>query len=558
MNNTDNYENNISKMRMPGRDRRADSNDEAEAEILEEVLEVAEEELTVPEETEVAAEEAKASIEEQETSEEKPESLPEEPEATDEKTVTEETEAPAEEPEVSPEESEANEEKAEEPEEAETPAEAPEVSPEAPEVTAEEEKTQEEQTVPVEEPENDKKKKHGWILALRFILIALIIVGADVIYYVGGKDVEKTLIETKKKLSSGYEQVYRKEVFPKLSTWLVPKWVIEEREAKQKEAKRLEEEAKKQAKAETAQKTVDVLEGVPQIPEGLEYFPAYSENGVIYGRNGWLYSTDSNSIDYFIGANVLSDDVMADYCNRLETLGKICKDRGVELIMMVGPNKEQVFPENYPSIDMVTNYKRLIMLEKYMKEHCSVPFLYPVRELSQNKDQYETYWKYDTHWNTTGAFVAMKAIYNALGRPIDDSNITRYEEGTARGDLSYVVGYYEPYTDYVTIYKPDEPYDMVVFNSDWDIDNYGVIYTSAAPTDKNLVVVGDSFRIELGKHMCKDYNTTTVFHRNIVFDDIPVESLRNLKEGDTLVLITVERWDYQEFDAINSIISIMQ
>ena len=65
MNNTDNYENNISKMRMPGRDRRADSNDEAEAEILEEVLEVAEEELTVPEETEVAAEEAKASIEEQ-------------------------------------------------------------------------------------------------------------------------------------------------------------------------------------------------------------------------------------------------------------------------------------------------------------------------------------------------------------------------------------------------------------------------------------------------------------------------------------------------------------
>lgn len=411
------------------------------------------------------------------------------------------------------------------------------------------------------QPEEPVKKGSG-ALAVKIvgIILLLLLIFVPAGYsLLKGEAFQKELINQKKSISRTYESVYRKEIFPKLSQMFVPEWAKQvEKEPEPQGSGQIEPEPQ----TSDQDKPKDILDGVPQAPEGQEYYPMYIEDHmIIYGRDNWLYTAgDWNiSLDYYAGTNVLSEEEMAYCAELLNTLDELCRARGVELVMEVGPNKEQVYPEHFPSFTVENPYKRLLVLEEYLHEHCSAPFLYPIRELAAHKDQYDTYWKYDTHWNSTGAYIGMKAIYEALGRQIKESDAVMNTQETNRGDLAGITGYTDLYTDYITEYKPDVTVDVEVY-CDWeyDIDDYGKRYISSAPNERKLFVCGDSFRVSLAAHMCKDYKYTDVVHRDIVSLEIPVARLQELSRGDTLVLICVERWDDRMFAVIPEIIAALQ
>ena len=435
---------------------------------------------------------------------------------------------------------------------------AEEPHPEAAEPETKEEQTENEEIKEEAEEKEKPEKKGSGALAVKIvgIILLLLLIFVPAGYsLLKGETFRKELIDQKKSMSRVYESVYRKEIFPKLSQLFIPEW-----------AKKAEPEPEPQGSGQvepepqTPDKPKDILDGVPQVPDGLEYYPLYIEDHmIIYGRDDWLYTAGDGgaALEYFAGTNVLSEEDMAYCADLLNTLDEVCKAKGVELVMEVGPNKEQVYPEHFPSYTVETPYKRLLVLEEYLQEHCTAPFLYPVRELAAHKDQYDTYWKYDTHWNTTGSYIGMKAIYEALGRPVKESDAVMNTQETNRGDLAGITGYTDLYTDYITDYKPDVTVETEVY-CDWeyDIDDYGKRYTS--PNERKLVVVGDSFRVSLAAHMCKDYKYTDVIHRDIITLEIPVARLQELSEGDTLVLICVERWDDRMFAVIPDIIAAMQ
>ncbi|MBR2754510.1 MAG: hypothetical protein IKD64_01745 [Lachnospiraceae bacterium] len=449
------------------------------------------------------------------------------------------------------------------------PEEEPQPQPEAfQEETSKEEAAQEETPTAKEPQTKDAAKKGKGSLAVKIvgIILLLIVIFVPAGYsLIKGEAFQKDLINQKKFLSRSYESIYRKEIFPKLSQLFIPEW------AKQPEVKPEPEpptvpqgsaSVDPDAHIPDADKPKGLLDGVPQVPEGQEYYPLYIEDHmIVYGRDNWLFTAGdgSSSLEYFAGTNVLAEEDLAYCAEVLNTLYEICNAKGVELVMEVGPNKEQVYPEFFPSVTVENNQKRLLLLEQYLHENCSAPFVYPIRELAAHKDQYDTYWKYDTHWNTTGSYIGMKAIYEALGRPISDKYAVMRTEETNRGDLAGITGYTDPYTDYITEYKPNISVETEVY-CDWeyDIDDYGKRYISSAQNERKLFVCGDSFRVSLAAHMCKDYKYTDVVHRDIVGLEIPVERLQALTEGDTLVLVCVERWDYYMFGVIPIIIEAMQ
>ncbi len=447
--------------------------------------------------------------------------------------------------------------------------EEPQSQPEELQEESSKEEAVQEGTTSADEPQTKAAAKKGrGSLAVKIIgiilLLLLIFVPAGY-SLIKGDAFQKELINQKKVLTRSYESIYRKEIFPKLSQMFIPKW------AKQPEVKpEPEPQTVPQGSAGVdpdahipgADKPKGLLDGVPQVPEGQEYYPLYIEDHmIVYGRDNWLFTAGdgSSSLEYFAGTNVLAEEDLAYCADVLNTLYEICNAKGVELVMEVGPNKEQVYPEFFPSYTVENNQKRLLLLEQYLHENCSAPFVYPIRELAAHKDQYDTYWKYDTHWNTTGSYIGMKAIYEALGRPISDKYAVMRTEETNRGDLAGITGYTDPYTDYITEYKPNISVETEVY-CDWeyDIDDYGKRYISSAQNERKLFVCGDSFRVSLAAHMCKDYKYTDVVHRDIVGLEIPVERLQALTEGDTLVLVCVERWDYYMFGVIPVIIEAMQ
>ena len=447
--------------------------------------------------------------------------------------------------------------------------EEPQPQPESLQEETSKEEAAQEKTPAADEPQTKaaaKKGKGSLAVKIVGIILLLLVIFVPAGYsLIKGDAFQKDLINQKKVLSRSYESIYRKEIFPKLSQLFIPEW------AKQPEGKPKPEPptvpqgsagVDPDAHIPDADKPKGLLDGVPQVPEGQEYYPLYIEDHmIVYGRDNWLFTAGdgSSSLEYFAGTNVLAEEDLAYCAEVLNTLYEICNAKGVELVMEVGPNKEQVYPEFFPSVTVENNQKRLLLLEQYLHENCSAPFVYPIRELAAHKDQYDTYWKYDTHWNTTGSYIGMKAIYEALGRPISDKYAVMRTEETNRGDLAGITGYTDPYTDYITEYKPNISVETEVY-CDWeyDIDDYGKRYISSAQNERKLFVCGDSFRVSLAAHMCKDYKYTDVVHRDIVGLEIPVERLQALTEGDTLVLVCVERWDYYMFGVIPVIIEAMQ
>ncbi len=377
------------------------------------------------------------------------------------------------------------------------------------------------------------------------ILFVIIIAVPSIIYWINGKTFVKTVAKEKQKLSELYEGKFRSNVLPILSDILTPEWY--------KEALQEEKKAKERAKKEKEQKAAEeevvidpILQGVPTIPEGLPYLAPTVKGDVIIGRNGWLYINQVQSVDFYLGNCILSDAEMERWRYSYERLKNLFEERGVKLAIVIGPDKEQVYPEFMPSYKINSVYKRQLLFEKYMHENSNVDFYYPIRELAAPKGMYNTYYQCDTHWNEAGGLLVTSLIYDAFGMGINKKDIRGYTEPTTKGDIGWVTGNTTEYTDYRVEYKKDVTVETKVWNDSYDIDNYGKTITSSNKNGNRLFIIGDSFRVAPMNIMEKDFETTEVIHRNLLlnYDYTSLAKVADIKEGDCVAIINVERFDY--------------
>ncbi len=278
-------------------------------------------------------------------------------------------------------------------------------------------------------------------------------------------------------------------------------------------------------------------------------------NQVIIGKSDWLFYTGDNSIAYYTGENVLSESSMADRLSKMHDLKDACDEKGIELLFMVFPNKEQVYPEYMPTIDMLNEDKRLPVFEEYVNENSDINFVYPLSELMSAKIYYDTYFPYDTHWNNWGAFVATQAMYEALDMertPLEQVDVARVD-GFVRGLVA--TGALDPDkfvgdSDYEIDYRPYAG-SVTTFGVKGMMNGYTTAYQSVSNTpltDKNIVFLGDSFRVSMIPFVEKDFAFTTFVQREN-WDEMS----EALLDADVLVVAAVERFDNDIFKRIPSI-----
>lgn len=269
------------------------------------------------------------------------------------------------------------------------------------------------------------------------------------------------------------------------------------------------------------------------------YMAPRIENLAIYGLDDWLFYTGDNSIGFYEGTNILSEEEMKLLCDKFKTLNDKCKAKGIDLVYVVPPNKEQVFPEYMPSFNVRTEYKREEVFEDYIKANSDVHFIYLLDEMKAIKPLYTPYFKQDTHWNSVGAFAGIMGIYKELGYPyssLDDIKVTTTKK--RGGDLSNMCGHTSEYDDYIVDYRPNVTYE-IERSSDWCKEKY----TSTNKNGKTALLIGDSFREASRYILAKDYEYTYVCHRSYLNDDLIVNALKNLKAGDLIIIMAVERYD---------------
>lgn len=288
------------------------------------------------------------------------------------------------------------------------------------------------------------------------------------------------------------------------------------------------------------------------------YFPAREMNGTIFGRDDWMFCNYDNSIGYYCGSNLMTEQQMKDRLSLMQRLQQICDSRGVKLEFMIAPNKEQVYSEFMPTYTIENSYKKVPRFVDYVKQNSSVKIIYPIDELRAAKDTMSTYYKYDTHWNHYGSFIATQALYKEMGLDYVSPDSVSYSEGSCIWGLVITAGLswkdYERDYDHIADYKPE----IELFNTDGVIDHIhtekSAVYRtdSTAQNNSNFVMVGDSFRLYMMPYLERDFSHVSIAHRDNIHD---IED--DIRQADILVVECVERLDDSLNGTILELINIL-
>ena len=221
-------------------------------------------------------------------------------------------------------------------------------------------------------------------------------------------------------------------------------------------------------------------------------------NEVLLGKDGWLFykaTGDGTPLYDYMGINHFSEEELAKVYDNLVAIGDGISARGMDVIFMTVPNKEQVYSEYMPdTVDKINDKSRLDELTEYIESKGGLiadryGYVDTSKVLRAYKDTYPLFYRTDTHWTECGSYLALMELRRAMDKrvtPIDEVVFT--DKGGFVGDLAKISGSRDEYSDVNPVI------DASSINDD-------------STKDQVMLIIGDSFgdaMIHSAKHFYKE------------------------------------------------------
>lgn len=221
-------------------------------------------------------------------------------------------------------------------------------------------------------------------------------------------------------------------------------------------------------------------------------------NEVLLGKDGWLFykaTSDGTPLYDYMGINHFSEEELAKVYDNLVAIGDGVSARGMDVIFMTVPNKEQVYSEYMPdTVDKINDKSRLDELTEYIESKGGLiadryGYVDTSKVLRAYKDTYPLFYRTDTHWTECGSYLALMELRRAMDQrvtPIDEVVFT--DKGGFVGDLAKISGSMDEYSDVNPVI------DASSINDD-------------STKDQVMLIIGDSFgdaMIHSAKHFYKE------------------------------------------------------
>ena len=221
-------------------------------------------------------------------------------------------------------------------------------------------------------------------------------------------------------------------------------------------------------------------------------------NEVLLGKDGWLFykaTSDGTPLYDYMGINHFSEEELAKVYDNLVVIGDGVSARGMDVIFMTVPNKEQVYSEYMPdTVDKINDKSRLDELTEYIESKGGLiadryGYVDTSKVLRAYKDTYPLFYRTDTHWTECGSYLALMELRRAMDQrvtPIDEVVFT--DKGGFVGDLAKISGSRDEYSDVNPVI------DASSINDD-------------STKDQVMLIIGDSFgdaMIHSAKHFYKE------------------------------------------------------
>jgi len=216
------------------------------------------------------------------------------------------------------------------------------------------------------------------------------------------------------------------------------------------------------------------------------------------GRDGWLFlGNDYNqNIDKLEGRLDPAVEI-SHFAFGSERLALWFKERGVNVIFALGPNKSSIYPEKLPAI-IRPSARRYVNHSMERLRNSGIPVVDPTGALLERKRRDIVYWKRDTHWNQIGASVAFEQIMDVMG--IHNCPAWHFEQiDDLPGDLTGM-GAFEPasertYDNFKVVWETDIQlsFEMIEEPGISRSDSTRFYENQKPAQDATIWIIGDSY-----------------------------------------------------------------
>lgn len=277
---------------------------------------------------------------------------------------------------------------------------------------------------------------------------------------------------------------------------------------------------------------------IRKVRSSINYklFHVSSNNRVIVGEDGWLFynsdgANDGITISELRHINEHDDKEISEIKNKIITTKNKLKEKDIDLYVWVISNKEDVYSEYLPKAININKSGYENRVEKLIKNGNEAEIIYVKDELLNGKKKYNTYYKYDTHWNDYGAYLGVKKLMSNIDSnyQMSDVKIDYVQHGgdLARMNLMHNLANKEP---------TNVGFLEGVSANCKNKENIKICSSNGTNSD-TILVIGDSFREASVQYLSKVYKKSIFIHR-----DIFKKSFIKKYNPDIIVYESVERY----------------
>lgn len=171
-----------------------------------------------------------------------------------------------------------------------------------------------------------------------------------------------------------------------------------------------------------------------------------SSPDVVLGKDGWLFLGEEKMYHYRNLWPYRRSD-LEEWRRNLEKRRDLLAKDGVPYIVTVAPDAQSIYPEYVPdAYNRVVPYSRMDQLIAYMRLKSDFEIVDLRPALEKVKWRERIYRRYDTHWNSYGAFVAYEQVAGEMKRYFPPVRVRRMDEFRRvkrildTGDLARMLG----------------------------------------------------------------------------------------------------------------------
>ncbi len=220
---------------------------------------------------------------------------------------------------------------------------------------------------------------------------------------------------------------------------------------------------------------------------------------ILVGSNKWLIYTAEYSMDDFQATFPFTDNELKTIQTNLDSFKTRLQSEGIELLVVVIPNKNTIYPEYMPAqIPKIGAQTRLDQVVDFQKNNGTTQILDLRQPLFEARNNHQIYYPSDTHWNPYGFYVGYAQIISQLGEAFpalkphnwDDFNVISL--GKRNGELGEALGQINVPEEYLDL-QPKFDRNTIFRNFYLNNIKYLTAFNQQSTTSLSAIVYRDSF-----------------------------------------------------------------